>query len=152
MPSLPDPRKAQQWRERFTRFENSSQTVAEFCLGEGVSQPSFYQWRKKLGLGSKRVRSASGPGTSGLTSELGNSEKSPSSSVAIGEPRPRNFHFVSLASLPSDQLPVLLPVLLPKALLPGGIELELGSDVRLVESIVKQLIESSGSELEPPSC
>ena len=23
-------------------------TVAQFCLSEGVSQPSFYQWKKKL--------------------------------------------------------------------------------------------------------
>ncbi|HPM84846.1 MAG TPA: hypothetical protein PLF81_29275 [Candidatus Anammoximicrobium sp.] len=36
------------WRNRWERFEGSSLTVAEFCRREGVSQPSFYQWRKRL--------------------------------------------------------------------------------------------------------
>jgi transposase-like protein len=37
------------WRKRWERFESSSLTVAEFCRREGVSQPNFYQWRKRLG-------------------------------------------------------------------------------------------------------
>ena len=36
------------WRERLTRFDSGNQTVAEFCHREGVSNPSFYQWRKRL--------------------------------------------------------------------------------------------------------
>jgi len=36
------------WRKRWERFESSSLTVAEFCRREGVSQPTFYQWRKRL--------------------------------------------------------------------------------------------------------
>ena len=36
------------WRKRWERFESSSLTVAEFCRREGVSQPNFYQWRKRL--------------------------------------------------------------------------------------------------------
>ena len=36
------------WRKRWARFESSSLTVAEFCRREGVSQPTFYQWRKRL--------------------------------------------------------------------------------------------------------
>lgn len=42
-----NPFKVQEWTERFLRFGNASQTVMEFCRNEGVSQPSFYQWRKK---------------------------------------------------------------------------------------------------------
>ena len=38
----------QAWIERFKRFAQASQTVAQFCQSEGVSVPSFYQWRKKL--------------------------------------------------------------------------------------------------------
>lgn len=37
------------WRQRLRRFASSSMTVAQFCQSEGVSQPSFYKWRKKLG-------------------------------------------------------------------------------------------------------
>jgi transposase-like protein len=36
------------WRDRLARFHKSGLTVAEFCRREGVSNPSFYQWRKRL--------------------------------------------------------------------------------------------------------
>ena len=48
------------WRERLKRWVASTQTVAGFCRGEGVSVPSFYQWRRKLwgretgGVGGRR--------------------------------------------------------------------------------------------------
>jgi transposase-like protein len=45
------------WRKRWERFESSSLTVAEFCRREGVSQPNFYQWRKRL----RRERSEAVP-------------------------------------------------------------------------------------------
>jgi hypothetical protein len=37
------------WHERLTRYAATDQTVAQFCRDEGVSTPSFYQWKKKLG-------------------------------------------------------------------------------------------------------
>jgi len=52
------------WRDRLARFRTSGLTVKEFCRQEGVSDPSFYQWRKRLDLGqaSKRARrSGDGP-------------------------------------------------------------------------------------------
>jgi transposase-like protein len=30
------------------RFQEARQSVTEFCRREGVSAPSFYQWRKRL--------------------------------------------------------------------------------------------------------
>ena len=47
--SLTD-RKAQEWRQRFLRFEKSRQSIAAFCRGEGISAPSFYLWRKRLAV------------------------------------------------------------------------------------------------------
>lgn len=47
--SLTD-RKAQEWWQRFLRFEKSRQSIAAFCREEGVSAPSFYVWRKRLGV------------------------------------------------------------------------------------------------------
>lgn len=38
----------QAWIDRVDRFRQSRQTVAEFCLAEGISQASLYQWRRKL--------------------------------------------------------------------------------------------------------
>jgi transposase len=40
--------KVQEWRGRMARFAKVRQSVARFCQDEGVSVPSFYQWRKKL--------------------------------------------------------------------------------------------------------
>ncbi len=36
------------WRDRIRRWHGSGLGVREFCLREGVSEPSFYQWRKRL--------------------------------------------------------------------------------------------------------
>jgi hypothetical protein len=37
-----------QWQRRIERFNERLRSVAEFCRTEGVSQASFYQWRKRL--------------------------------------------------------------------------------------------------------
>ena len=44
------------WRERLGRFNKGDWTVAEFCRREGVSNPSFYQWRKRLRQGDRQAR------------------------------------------------------------------------------------------------
>ena len=38
------------WREMLERQGDSGVSIREFCLNEGVSEPSFYAWRKKLGM------------------------------------------------------------------------------------------------------
>lgn len=37
------------WQQRLDRYELSNQTVTVFCETEGVSVPSFYQWKRRLG-------------------------------------------------------------------------------------------------------
>ena len=51
------------WRQRLERFAGWSGTVAEFCRREGVTQPTFYQWRKRLRL-------AGAPATGGAAKGL----------------------------------------------------------------------------------
>jgi len=46
------------WRDRLVRFGKSSLTVKEFCQKEGVSNPSFYQWRKRLEKGPQVAKDA----------------------------------------------------------------------------------------------
>jgi len=53
-----DSRKVREWRQRMARFQEGRQSVAEFCRKEGVSAPSFYQWRKRL---AQRARLAKEP-------------------------------------------------------------------------------------------
>ena len=43
-----DGSKVRLWRERFLRFDDGKMKVEDFCLAEGVSQSSFYNWRWKL--------------------------------------------------------------------------------------------------------
>ena len=50
MSRLPDPARRQLWQERMDRFALSGLTVIQFCQQEGVSAPSFYQWKKKLAM------------------------------------------------------------------------------------------------------
>ena len=54
-----NPAKAQRWSDRLDRFENSNQTIAQFCAVEDVSQSAFYQWKKKLGIGNRSRRGRS---------------------------------------------------------------------------------------------
>ncbi len=54
------------WRDRLVRFRECNLTVKEYCRQEGVSDPSFYQWRQRLDMvpqGSKRVRRSGGRAT-----------------------------------------------------------------------------------------
>ena len=37
------------WREILSRRAGSDLSVREFCSTEGISEPSFYAWRRKLG-------------------------------------------------------------------------------------------------------
>lgn len=40
--------KQRRWRNLLKRQASSGQSVREFCETEGISQPSFYAWRKRL--------------------------------------------------------------------------------------------------------
>ena len=39
---------ARLWRERLARWRQSGISISEFCRREKLSQPSFFQWRKRL--------------------------------------------------------------------------------------------------------
>lgn len=43
---------AAKWQERLDRWQRLGCSIREFCRREGVSQPSFFQWRKRLASGS----------------------------------------------------------------------------------------------------
>lgn len=45
---------AARWRGRLERFERSPLSIARFCFAEGVSEASFYQWRRKLAAGAAK--------------------------------------------------------------------------------------------------
>ena len=48
MSSVANAEKLTEWIGRIERFERSNQTVSAFCQEEGVSDPSFYHWKRRL--------------------------------------------------------------------------------------------------------
>ena len=89
--SLSD-RKAQEWRQRFMRFEKSRQSITAFCRQEGVSAPSFYLWRKRLASGGNRAAAARPPAVpAGPASAGGGRERATARRHATGRAhvRPR---------------------------------------------------------------
>lgn len=55
MANTATPRRRQRepfWRDLITRQRRSGQSIATFCRNHGVSQPSFFAWRRRLRLHS----------------------------------------------------------------------------------------------------
>ena len=121
-----NPTKVAEWSDRLERFESSGQSVTQFCVAEGVSQPSFYQWRKRLG-GNDRVRGGR-PKRSG---------KSSLANRAVGKGRSQSaFSSVQLTATPGLQQRTMIR-------LAGGVEIELGNNLQVVEMVVRCVVEQS---------
>jgi transposase-like protein len=123
-----NPAKVQQWTDRLERYRRSGQSVAEFCLKEGVSAPSFYQWKKKLAE-ERKADQAGRPVASkaGQPAELAPRQ---------GRLAPTRSGFQSVELLPAASSATTVR-------LPNGIEIDLGSDLRVIRLLVKQLLERS---------
>ena len=83
------------WRQRLERFAGWTGTVAEFCRREGVTQPTFYQWRKRLRLAGE-------PATEGAAKGL------PGAPVA-DEAKPGRAPFVELSLAARAAVEIELP-------------------------------------------
>jgi len=113
MPRSPEPGKLREWSKRFRRFERSSQTVADFCRAEGVSQPSFYRWRRRLAGGERRSAKRR-------------------QEVAVPGHRRSGFRSVVITP-PAGAVSV-------KVRLAGGVVIELVDDPLVIERVVGQLL------------
>ena len=50
------------WRKMVDRQADSGLSIRQFCEKEGISQPSFYAWRKRLVESQTNARRARKPG------------------------------------------------------------------------------------------
>jgi hypothetical protein len=108
--------KAAAWGERLRRYKLSGLTVAQFCRREGVSVPSFYQWRQRLAAASPLARSTR-------------------SSRRAGSDRPAAFQQVLLAGAGVVAIE-----------LPSGVRVELPADrLPLVRAVLADLLEAETS-------
>jgi hypothetical protein len=46
------------WREILERQAGSGRSVRGFCAAEGISEPSFYAWRKRLRMPKEKIAGA----------------------------------------------------------------------------------------------
>ena len=54
MPATRSQSQLEVWRKRLDEFERRDCSVVDYCKELGVSAPTFYYWRKKLGKASDR--------------------------------------------------------------------------------------------------
>ena len=143
-----DRAKLAEWRERLTRFDRSEETVGEFCSVERVSVATFYYWKKKL---SKREHAFSS-----LRSTIKNSPNRVSANAGGGSLAASDngigkneWNEFEQERLPRSNGRAFQPVEITPGLslktttirIPGGVAIELGDDLRVVESVVALLLD-----------
>jgi transposase-like protein len=58
-----DPAKERYWRRLLRRWKRSGQTGRDFCATHGLSEPSFYAWRREIAQRDQEPSSATPPAT-----------------------------------------------------------------------------------------
>ena len=128
------PAKIEQWSERLERFERSGLAVVEFCRQEGVSQPSFYQWRKKLTRPARHVQQAVTNGRQMPRAGRGRKAPQRQPDTIVEIPLGPSFRPVSVTT--ESEKTACLTVRFP-----SGVELAMTDHLPVVETVVRKLLE-----------
>lgn len=124
MPRGSSSAKVQEWTERLARFQKSDLSVARFCQKEGISQASFYQWKRKLVVcGEAKSLSNAEANAASARGSARRGVKKPSES-ALFQP----LQLVAAAQAVTIRLP-------------DGSEIQMGDDLRVIESVIGQLLD-----------
>jgi hypothetical protein len=130
--------KVAQWTACLARFEEAGLTVARFCEIEGVSTPSFYQWRRKLagetktdGTGRRAGKPRQEMEPAGASGGSGNGSRSGPAFQAV--------EVVPAAAAATIRFP-------------NGVEIELGGDLRAFELLLGQLLDGAASGEDGRRC
>jgi hypothetical protein len=137
---------AARWYERIRRWKQSALTVTEFCRREAVSQASFFQWRKRLGMA--RPSSGTTPRSASRMSSWSAKLTSRRSSSRTSPRRPSHTppRFVELPAPTWSQAAQV------QITLPGGVIVLLPSQAsaELITAVIRAAM--SGSSPESRSC
>ncbi len=117
--------KVQEWTGRLLRFHKSDVTVAQFCQTEGVSQPSFYQWKSKLRQQQLPTESPNRR----LASSRNRTNKRPAFKPVQ----------VTSSSQPCTSQPALT------ICMSGGIQIEVADNPAAIQAVMRELL-SAGKE------
>jgi hypothetical protein len=118
-----NPTKAQRWSDRLERFESSGQTIAQFCVVEGVSQSSFYKWKNNLAIGNRLRGGRSNRSGKGNRSEKPNRENKNKPAFKPVQLTPTPGHLQSTTIRLTD-----------------GVEIELGDNLQVVDIVVRSVV------------
>jgi hypothetical protein len=138
-----DGRKVEVWGQRLRRYGGSGLTVAEFCRREGVSVPSFYQWRSRLGIGGAG-RGAGRRRRGKARSQAGRAGTAAGVVQVASAGKPAAFQAIEV---PSVALAVGMTVELP-----GQVQLRVAGDVQLIEAVMRELIAATGIHRGGTAC
>jgi hypothetical protein len=119
------------WLERLDRQRSSGESIARFCADEGISAPSFYQWKRRL---TPSIASAG----KAQTTRRPNSKPTGSAKTALSKPA---FSEVQIVEQRSPAI----------VLLPCGISIQLGCDLQIAGSIVDRVLRHSLGSTESES-
>ncbi len=114
-PTISKPERIALWLERLNRFSQSNQSVASFCKTEGISAPSFYQWKRRLQPSVDIAKAGQG-----VTASLSTKARTSFAEVEI---RPATDAF--------------------RVSLPGNVTLELGGRLDAVATVVREVLQAS---------
>lgn len=115
-----DPAKLQMWHSLFEEFNNSGQSVAQFCRDRDISEASYYQWKKKV-AGSTVDKSTN-----------------PRRKQLAAKRKVAGFQPVQLRAglgVANGESGVTVRM-------PDGIEIALGNDLAVIQQVVGQLLEA----------
>jgi len=82
-----DPIKERRWRGHLAAWRRSGQSVRAYCAAQGLSEPSFYSWRRVLAR-PERLRGAKTAAGNDTASTAGFTERSPFLPVRLVEDTP----------------------------------------------------------------
>ena len=102
-----DQNKERYWRGHVAAWQRSGQSVRAYCRAEGLSEPSFYSWRRLLaerGLGAAGGTECAGGG--GASGQPAAARRQPADAVAISPFVP--VRLVTEATTPTAAVEVVL--------------------------------------------
>ena len=126
------PIKVQEWTGRLLRFQDSDVTVAQFCRSEGVSQPSFYQWKNKL------------------RDQLPPTESPNRRPALSGNRTSKRPAFKAVQMTSSSQPCASQPAL--TVCMPGGIQIEVADNLSAIQAVMRELLRTENVSSGAAAC
>lgn len=141
--------KSEEWAARFERFEGSGLTVSRWCDAEGVSESSFYYWKKKLRDSALSAENDDArPRDNSRSGQQQRREASPPSqhrgsfqAVRISSPGGELVREEAAIQHQTIQQPATT------IHVGNEVRIELGADLQVVEVVVQQVLEACSDSL-----